>query len=712
MMRTRLRFLFVAIFALLLSAASAQALTSVRFHAETGCYVPVGGTTDTQLSAAVAELTWDTCLLLPRTKAGAASGNWTLAANLTIPARMTLRIPHGVIISPNAGKTLTIAKEVDAGYYQIFDADGSTTGTVVFPLGAGAKVKLDWWGADPTGVTADTENATNDAIGSLTAGGILTYTPGASYRFGASPADITVSGVYVDCQWATLHSSVAATSLFFTWEGDSGTEGDYSSVIVGGGMRNCFIGTANDATNEFQGPRFSWCEGCIAENIIKRGQGNTAFNAYVCQDCVFRNIWNIGCADTTHFGMLLHMSNNTLVDNFHVSDGPCTYGLQVKGGTDNIIQNSSAHNLTSADAGDIAFRNRGDAPWKASSTSGITYPFATIGASDCTAVDCWASADPRRASIRTTFKNIRVVDSTNIQAYEDIDSYGTQWRNISADTVKSGLTITKSADAPAAEREYLVDGFHFRDCGVTASTGDAGRCISTGSSHSTFLQDVTIKNGIADGCDGSCINIDNTTDAIIQNVVVKNAGQGAGGTGHENGLNIEDAIRPLIDGVVAYDDDPGTQDSGIYCEDAVRPKIVNSTAYDNTTWQIRCWFAGTFDNNNPGDCTAQTTDATVSNARCRLQLETADVIWIEATAVAKESTTNRAVYKVGALFYETGGSATQQGSDTALITAIESDATWGGLTFAAGGLEVRVEVQGVAATTIDWVITLDTTTID
>ena len=78
-------------------------------------------------------------------------GTWTLANNVTIPANIGIFLPHGAILSPNTGKTLTINGPLHAGHYQIFSGAGTIApGTrmgILFP---------EWWGVMGDGSADDT----------------------------------------------------------------------------------------------------------------------------------------------------------------------------------------------------------------------------------------------------------------------------------------------------------------------------------------------------------------------------------------------------------------------------------------------------------------------------------------------------------------------------------------------------------------------------
>jgi len=63
------------------------------------------------------------------------AGSWSIGANLTVPANITLKPERGAILSIANGVTLTISGALDAGLYQVF----SWTGTGAISL-ANAKI--------------------------------------------------------------------------------------------------------------------------------------------------------------------------------------------------------------------------------------------------------------------------------------------------------------------------------------------------------------------------------------------------------------------------------------------------------------------------------------------------------------------------------------------------------------------------------------------
>lgn len=101
----------------------------------------------------------------------------------------------------------------------------------------------------------------------------------------------------------------------------------------------------------------------------------------------------------------------------------------------------------------------------------------------------------------------------------------------------------------------------------------------------------------------------------------------------------------------------------------------------------------------------QTTNANATNIY-RVTLPTNTHVWIECTVIGiKSDSSDRIVQKIGGFFYNSAGTATQQGATASLITTINS--AWGGsvpsgAAFSPTGAIIRVQVTGVALTTINW----------
>jgi hypothetical protein len=78
------------------------------------------------------------------------AGNWPIAANLTVPANLTLKFAHGAVLTIATGMTLTINGPLDAGRHQIFSWNG--TGTVAYG-NLVPEVYPEWYGAIPDNST-------------------------------------------------------------------------------------------------------------------------------------------------------------------------------------------------------------------------------------------------------------------------------------------------------------------------------------------------------------------------------------------------------------------------------------------------------------------------------------------------------------------------------------------------------------------------------
>jgi hypothetical protein len=90
------------------------------------------------------------------------SGPTTVAANLTLPATVIVKVDPGAVITVNTGVTLTINGRFDAGLYQVFSCAG--TGKVIFGAGAVKEVYPEWWAVNTVPGTTDMGAAIQAAI--------------------------------------------------------------------------------------------------------------------------------------------------------------------------------------------------------------------------------------------------------------------------------------------------------------------------------------------------------------------------------------------------------------------------------------------------------------------------------------------------------------------------------------------------------------------
>jgi hypothetical protein len=488
-------------------------------------------------------------------------------------------------------------------------------------------------------------------------------------------------------------------------------------------FRNARIGLANDSSNQMRGPTFKWAEDCLVENVIRKGQSGTAFNLLYSKRTTFRNIWAYGAADNGTFGLLLHFGFECRVENAHFLDGPFPYALQVKGGENNVVENCSVENQVDPPGGpalvEIAFRDRGDAPGGPSQTNAnSTYPFPTQELSP------WTVADPRRHSFNTRFINCSVRRSPSVVAFLAQESIGTRFEFPTADDVKTGIALLHTSTAD--ERDFAVISPRLTNIGINAEAASSGNGIRIAGyqdsepANTRLLPGVQVIGGQIDTTYAHGIWISSAETPLISGIQIKNPGRG---DSKKTGVEVDfGTIGPRIIDVVVKDDGTVTQPmtpmtQGIHIEEVTvrRPTIRGASSSGATGNPIKSWAIGHYGDNNPGDTTARTTNATVVDNRLRIYVPNDTAVWIEVTATARQGNTHRAIYRKGGLFYASGGAVTQQPAvpvPTITLVEIASDPTWGGLGFAVSGQYVLVGVTGKAATTIDWVLRVLTQVVE
>jgi len=608
----------------------------------------------------------------------------------------------GKVVTVASGITLTLASCPNAGRWKIFEADGSSTGTVLLTQAKCREVYLEWWGADNTGVATDTQVSVNRAVAALPSGGVITGAGGsAHYKFSAAPTNIATSYITLDYKGSLLTSTASFSVATLGIEPPA--SGNYSTVVYNSHFKNARIGSANDSSNLLRPPQMIWCNGCSVQGIHKKGLSTTtAMTTRVCQDCLIRDVTLEG-GDGTGFGILLHMSNNTLVDNYKLVDCNCVYGLQVKGGVDNLIVNSSIQRMVGAGV-DEGFRDRGDAPYGASGTSGVKYPFATLGVNDCTAVDCWAIADPRRQSINSRYVNCSVVASPDVTAFITREAIGTIFSNVSADDVLIGAAFTKHISG--TERDFTLNNFNFTNVGVTAAGTAAGIFVEADDA-SNFHDNVKISNGQVHTTQVQGIRLTYTKDTKISNVHIVNPGEG-GSTAYGIESRLANTNPSFTNNVIEDVRGTSKMTDGIRVSTATTtPTIVNNTMRCTNcaaTWfPVQSWVLGTYSGNYPALVTDLTTNGTASNARQRFTFPSGAVARICVEATAKDGTTNAAFYRECAVYRDVAGTVSIVGSAYD-VQDQETDSSWGGVSFTTATNVVRVNVTGLAATTISWLI--------
>jgi hypothetical protein len=269
----------------------------------------------------------------------------TLAASVAVPATLPVRFTHGGSITVPTGLTLTINSHFEAPLQQVFTCAG--TGKVVFGPGATKEAYPEWWGADPNGVL-DSYPAFALAVAALPSGGTVFGTAGASYLLSSLPSGANggiyihdISNLTLDGQGATVHRQASGTSTrrFVTVDGDPHVDGgtpQVSNVWV----RNWVVGVANNVNNQLIVGLFRWTADCGVSNIVKNGMTGTALSVQICKRFKARDVRIYG-AESGGFGILSHLSDDCTYDDCHMAEGHFYYGLQVKGGRNNVVQNST-----------------------------------------------------------------------------------------------------------------------------------------------------------------------------------------------------------------------------------------------------------------------------------------------------------------------------------------------------------------------------------
>lgn len=102
---------------------------------------------------------------------------YTIAADFTVPANVTVAFAPGAVLSVAAGKTVTLNGAVLAGLEQHF----SGAGTVVLSDNA-PRVYPEWWGALGNGTGDDAAAITKANTAATSAGTVLVLSPGRTYR--------------------------------------------------------------------------------------------------------------------------------------------------------------------------------------------------------------------------------------------------------------------------------------------------------------------------------------------------------------------------------------------------------------------------------------------------------------------------------------------------------------------------------------------------
>jgi hypothetical protein len=493
-----------------------------------------------------------------------------------------------------------------------------TLGETIRALAKG--VPVEFFGADPTGGTpcAAAFNSACNYVGDLGGGVVLGGGAGARYWL-EDHVQITKSNVTLDGN----HALVIGTSLGrFYINGDTGIDGDWSGAVYNSHIMNWRVGDSIlDNAQIARGPRISWGIDCTMRDIVKTSRGGTGFVIDMSKRCKAFDIVCRGAqAGGGAFGFLVHMSDDTLVERLAIADGPFYYGVQTKGGNNNVIKDAVIRNVVAAGAARtvIGFRDRGNSPYKSAGSASIdlTYPYADIG---------WLAADPRRLSKDTRYINCQVFDST-IVPFVAQEVWDTQFIDCFAKNCLGGITLKRTEgsidarltvavasgatvltiamevddetglpeDPWLAGQSVVVE----TDIGLihttTAAVNQVGNTLTlsvglpaaagvnkgvgrtqTGNERGYLVQNFRESGGTAN----NGINITGATNSYLPGVVIKDAEVSSN---FQNGLTAGYTDKLMLMRVKAYNNNTGLGTSrGINIQLSTSPRIYDCEAYDD-----------------------------------------------------------------------------------------------------------------------------------
>jgi hypothetical protein len=323
------------------------------------------------------------------------------------------------------------------------------------------------------------------------------------------------------------------------------------------------------------------------------------------------------------------------------------------------------------------FRDRGDAPWGVSETTG-TYPYSTLS---------WGVADDRRANHELKFIRTSVTNSTGVP-YLGQESIGTIWedpRSSGANTPV--LAITKSAGGKEGHYKIYRPVF----------SGGSSRGISiAGVDNSDLIEGVVIVDADITGFSSDdAVRLSYAkSPKVVRPQIYANTGQ--------IGLNFLNCFSPTVHGMHSSPGNNFAIQVGVSdLADIGVAEFFDSDCRGNTTAGLSCGFPMNL-RNVQGGPSAQTTTATVNNSTQRFGLTGGNYYKI-TVGLTGQTGTSADAFKKTILARDNAGSAVVIGALTDVHADINPDAL-GGLNMVAVGGQIRVNITGKAATTVDWVV--------
>ncbi len=471
---------------------------------------------------------------------------------------------------------------------------------------------------------------------------------------------ITKSRVNFDFLGGVLSGTSSAR---ITFNGDSGIDGDRSLALQYCSYKNVNV------TGAQKGPNFTWCDFPLISNVSRDNDSGTFINVAYSTMGTIENIGIHNGDPLQNIGVLLLHCIQCTVDDLKIDGGGFVYGLQVKGGYNNKVTNSI---ISDIDDMSLGFRDRGDAPWGASLTTG-TYPYIT---------GSWGAPDIQRASRNTIFENCEVVNCPNTVGFITQESTGTTTKNCTADGCSSGFSGNKLLDG-------LESGFSWVRC--KSRDGSGVGFIVSGDNSLQLLSGVKIEDCIVSGYtanDGYRITLCNKP-IINDSTATNNTGQ--------IGMSIIDCSYARIGNPTAQNNDIGIM---VSLSSSVERfiSIEGGVVSDNTTSDIDSWYPGIY-SNLKGMPSVQSVDAALQQSFQRFALNDDKSYAIDVQMIATGNT-NKGLFRKVALASAAGGVASLQS-----FTDIHADinpSAWTGLEFSAVGDSIRVRATGIVGDTVDW----------
>lgn len=316
---------------------------------------------------------------------------------------------------------------------------------------------LTQFGVDPTG-KRDSSDAFVRAIRAASqSGNRLLGDPSHIYRLDKT-VKVHDSNVTLD-----MRNAVVTGSGVLIFDGDSGIDGDWSKALKNIHVSNVRFGTGvGSKTRAF---RFIYCIDSSMSNVVRHSYGDTGVEMFMCKRTVFHNITSRGGKDEAHGGphssegaiaaLMLHCEQCTF-DGVSALEGPFVMGIQVKGGSGNVVRNCSISEVIEGKqvrAMKYGFYNRGDAPSGASPTPGFRnhgYSYPYKGGS-------WSTADARRASNQTKYTDCVVNDCKNVLvAFQTEQFDGGSMTGCRALNNFGGSSFAVTGTPGGNERDFLV----------------------------------------------------------------------------------------------------------------------------------------------------------------------------------------------------------------------------------------------------------------